>query len=178
MKKLGVVAGLLVLCAVVYYGVTLSEKPTPATGSGAQMPGGRQPAADFQLTDLEGSPLQLSALRGKVVLLDFWATWCPPCVAEIPHFRDLSAAYKSKGLEVIGISLDEGGETAVRPFLKKHGVQYRIALGNPQIIRAYGGIRGIPTTFLIDKKGRVAQKYVGYREKQEFERQIQTLLAE
>ena len=138
----------------------------------------RDPAPDFQLTDLNGKPLQLSALKGKVVILDFWATWCPPCRAEIPHFKELDAQYKSRGLEMIGISLDQGGESVVKSFLQEQGVTYPVALGDERIVRAYGGIRGIPTTFLIDKQGRIAKKLVGYHDKKVFEDQIRLLLAE
>ena len=138
----------------------------------------RKPAPDFQLNDLNGKSIGISALRGKVVLLDFWATWCPPCKAEIPHFKELYTAYQGKGLEVVGISLDQGGPEVVRPFLQGNGVSYPVAMGTDQVVRAYGGIRGIPTTFLIDKKGRIAQKYVGYQDKKVFETEIQSLLAE
>ena len=137
----------------------------------------RKPAADFQLTDLNGKPLQLSTLRGKVVLLDFWATWCPPCRAELPHFKELYAAYKAKGLEMIGLSVGEKPEV-VKPFVQSNGISYPIAIANAKIEQAYGGIRGIPTTFLIDKQGRIVRSYMGYQEKQIFEREIKTLLAE
>ena len=137
----------------------------------------RKAAPDFQLADLNGKPLQLSALRGKVVLLDFWATWCPPCRAELPHFKELYAAYRSKGLEMIGLSVGESAEV-VKPFVQSNGIPYPIAIATAEVEQAYGGIRGIPTTFLIDKQGRIAQRYVGYQDKPVFERQIQALLAE
>ncbi len=180
MKKLGIALAILVVAGIVVYGTTSPGKPA---GSGAASAGpgvakGRWAAPDFNLTDLSGQPLKLSALRGKVVLLDFWATWCPPCVAEIPHFVDLHAQYKGRGLEIVGLSLDEGGPPAVRPFLQSHRVKYPIAMATPQITQAYGGIRGIPTTFLIDKAGNVARKYVGFQERAVFEREIRSLLAE
>lgn len=180
MKKLGIALIFLVLAGIVVYGSTSPGKAggTGAAGSAPAARGGRWAAPDFNLTDLSGRPLQLSALRGKVVLLDFWATWCPPCVAEIPHFVDLHAGYKDKGFEIVGLSLDEGGPAAVRPFLQTHKVKYPVAMATPQITQAYGGIHGIPTTFLIDKTGNVAKKYVGFREKAEFEREIRSLLAE
>lgn len=138
----------------------------------------RQTAPDFQLTDLKGNPLVLSSLQGKVVLLDFWATWCPPCLEELPHFKELYAAYRGQGLEIVGVALDQGGGEVVRPFAQKNGVLYPLAIGTSRLTQAYGGIRGIPTTFLIDKKGRIAAKFVGYRSKEIFESQIKALLAE
>ena len=146
---------------------------TPPRANGAA----RAAAPDFTLTDLDGKPVQLSALKGKVVLLDFWATWCPPCRAEIPHFIELYNSYKSQGLEVVGLSVREKPEV-VRAFVKEKDIPYPVAITTGQQEKAYGGIQGIPTTFLIDKKGRIAGKYLGYHEKQEFEQKIKSLLAE
>ncbi len=151
---------------------------TVPTEGGPSAPSSRQPAGDFQLTDLNGNLLQRSSLQGKVILLDFWATWCPPCLEELPHFKELYAAYRDRGLEIIGVSLDEGGVGEVKSFVQRNGVSYPVAMSTPQVIQAYGGVRGIPTTFLIDKQGRIAKKVVGYQSKQAFESQIQTLLAE
>ena len=162
------------LTALFLLGLTL------ATGCGApaeQTPT-RSPAPDFTVTDLNRTTVQLSALRGKVVLIDFWATWCPPCKAEIPHFKELHSAYRAKGLEVIGLSLDQGGPAEVAAFVKQQGILYPVALATPAIVQAYGGIRGIPTTFLVDKRGRIAEKYVGYQDKKVFEEKIVALLAE
>ena len=141
-------------------------------------PAARKPAPDFTVKTLEGNSLKLSSLKGKVVLLDFWATWCPPCRAEIPHFKELYSQYKGKGLEIIGLSIDQDGEAAVRPFAKENGINYPLAIGNQALTQVYGGILGIPTTFLIDKQGKIAQKYIGYHEKEVFEKEIQALLAE
>ncbi len=149
-----------------------------AMGCGAQEASSRKPAADFNVKRLDGQTLQLSALKGKVVLLDFWATWCPPCRAEIPHFKELYDQYKGKGLEIIGLALDQDGEATVRSFAQQNGIQYPLAMGSQALTQAYGGILGIPTTFLIDKQGKIAQKYIGYHEKEIFEKEIQALLAE
>ncbi len=135
-------------------------------------------APNFRLTDLSGRPLELSSYSGKVVLIDFWATWCPPCRKMIPHLKSLRAAYQGQGFEVIGISVGEDTGT-VQSFAKSNGMSYPIAIsGNGQTEQAYGGIRGIPTTFLIDKRGRIAQQYVGYHEKDVLEAEIKKLLAE
>ena len=137
----------------------------------------RKPARDIALKGLDGKEIKISALKGKVVLLDFWATWCPPCRAEIPHFKELYDAYKSQGLEIVGLSVREKPD-AVKAFVKQNGVQYPIGITSGKEEKAYGGIQGIPTTFLIDKKGRIAEKYLGYHEKKVFEDKIKSLLAE
>ncbi|MBI3616477.1 MAG: TlpA family protein disulfide reductase [Candidatus Omnitrophica bacterium] len=137
----------------------------------------RKPAPDFQVTDLSGKSLQLSTFREKVVLLDFWATWCPPCRAELPHFKELHAAYKGKGLQVIGLSVGEKADV-VKSFVQSNGISYPIGIASGKEEEAFGGIRGIPTTFLIDKEGRIAGRYVGYQDKKVFEEQIRALLAE
>lgn len=151
-----------------------------ATGcTAAPQQGPRQPAADFNLKTLDGKSLQLSALKGKVVLLDFWATWCPPCRQEIPHFKELYDQYRGKGLEIIGVALDDGGEKDVAPFARQNQINYPlVAAGGQELAQRYGGIRGIPTTFLIDKQGRIAKKYIGYQSKEVFEKEIQRFLAE
>ena len=165
MKRLSVIA--IVLMGLLVTGMGKSAAEGPA----------RQPAADFQLTDLNGKPLSLSALKGKVVLLDFWATWCPPCRMELPHFQELYAAYQGKGLEMVGLSVSEKADT-VKAFVQQNNLTYPIAIDTPQIEQSYGGIRGIPTTFLIDKQGQIAKKYIGYQDKSVFEQEIQRLLAE
>jgi len=134
-------------------------------------------APDFTLNDLDGGSYNFAAeTKGKVVILDFWATWCPPCRMEIPHFQELHEEYADKGLVILGVSLDQGGASAVKPFLEDHGVTYPVVMGNRQVANAYGGVRGIPTTFVIDRGGRIVEKFVGYRPKEVFEEQVKKLL--
>jgi thiol-disulfide isomerase/thioredoxin len=144
----------------------------------ASAPSDFKPAPNFELPDVNGRKVRLSDFKGKVIILDFWATWCPPCRAEIPGFIELYKKYKDKGVEIIGISLDEGGVRDVLPFMKEFGINYTILIGNYKVTQDYGGIRGIPTTFVIDKKGNIRAKYVGYRPKEVFERDIIMLLNE
>jgi peroxiredoxin len=133
-------------------------------------------APNFVLKTQEGKTLELKKLEGKVVVLNFWATWCPPCRAEIPGMLEVYDRYKSKGLEIIGVSLDRGGWTRVTPFVQKMRITYPVVIGDGELVELYGGIEAIPTTFIIDRKGNVAQKHIGYLSKEVFEEQIQGLL--
>ena len=120
-------------------------------------------------------PLDLADYRGKVVLLDFWATWCTPCRDEIPRFVEFQDKYREQGLQVIGISMDDDAKP-VRTFYKEFKINYPVALGNEKVVEAYGGVLGLPITFLIARDGRVAAKYVGAVEMNVIEQKIQSLL--
>jgi peroxiredoxin len=140
--------------------------------------GARRPAPDFRLSDSAGRSVQLSELRGQVVLLNFWATWCGPCKVEIPWFVEFEHAYGEAGLTVLGVSLDDDGWKSVRPYIKAKRVEYRVMLGNDEIARMYGGLGSLPTTFMIDKAGRIAMAHVGLVEKRTYEEELKTLIAE
>jgi peroxiredoxin len=133
-------------------------------------------APDFALKNLKGHKVRLTDFGGKVVLLNFWATWCPPCRVEIPHLKELYAKYQDKGLEVIGISLDLAGEEVVKIFVERNQISYSILLGDERIAVDYGGILGIPTSFLIDRQGKIRQKLVGLQSKEVFEEAVKGLL--
>ncbi|MDP3980023.1 MAG: TlpA disulfide reductase family protein, partial [Chlamydiota bacterium] len=117
---------------------------------------------DFSLQNLDGGKFQFSNLSGKVVIVNFWATWCPPCREEIPHFIKIYDRYHEQGLEVVGIALDEQGVRTVKPFVEKMGIQYPIVLGTEEVIDIFGGILGVPTTFIVDRKGNVVERFIGY----------------
>jgi thiol-disulfide isomerase/thioredoxin len=136
----------------------------------------RTPAPGWKLTDLNGRSVSFSDFRGKVVILDFWATWCAPCRVEIPQFVALQKQYGAKGLTVIGVSLDEQGLDVVKKFVKRLAVNYPIVIGNEKVAEAYGGIDAIPTTFVIDRQGRIMSRHMGYDDKAVFEKEIQSLL--
>jgi peroxiredoxin len=137
----------------------------------------RKMAPDFNLTDANGATAKLSDYRGKVVLLNFWATWCGPCKIEIPWFEEFEQQYKSKGFEVVGISMDEEGWPVIKPFLAAQKVNYRVLLGNDSVSQLYGGVDSLPTTFIIDRDGKFAfSPHVGLAGKNEYLSEIQALL--
>lgn len=126
-----------------------------------------QKAPDFSLKDLTGRTVKLSDYKGKVVLINFWATWCPPCKVEIPDLVKVYDTYKKKGFVILAISLDDDPGKVVPPFVvdfkkdKKVSINYPMLVGDEAVNDAFGGIRGIPTTFLIDRKGVIRKKYIG-----------------
>ena len=132
-------------------------------------------APDFVLTDTKGNQIKLSDYRGKVVILDFWATWCPPCRRGIPDLIDLQKTYKNK-LAVIGISLDTDSKKDVVPFIKEYGINYKVAYGDNNVVQKYGNIQSIPTTFIIDQNGKIVNSYIGLQRKETFENQIKALI--
>ena len=138
----------------------------------------RKPAADFALRDVIGKTAKLEEYRGKVVLLDFWATWCTGCKQEIPWFVEFQRKFGAKRFAVVGVSLDEGGWSVLKPFLAKTHVPYRMLLGDDATAQRYG-IQNMPDTFLIDRHGRVAAAYMaGLVDKDDVELNINALLSE
>lgn len=131
-------------------------------------------APDFSLTDTNGNMVSLSAFSGKVIILDFFASWCPPCRNEIPDFIELEKAYGDKGFAMIGVALVNAGEA--KEFAGKMGINYPVLVDNGKVSEIYGPIRSIPTTFIIDKNGKIARMYIGYRAKAVFEADIKELL--
>jgi cytochrome c biogenesis protein CcmG/thiol:disulfide interchange protein DsbE len=123
------------------------------------------------------SPVKLSEYKGKVVLLDFWATWCGPCKAEIPWFIEFEKTYKDRGFEILGVSMDENGWQAVRPFAKQMAIQYPVMIGNDGVAQLYGGIESLPMTFLIDRAGRIAGVHSGLVSKHDYRDEILRLIA-
>jgi peroxiredoxin len=137
----------------------------------------RKPAADFTLNDSKGVSVKLSDYKGKVVLLDFWATWCEGCKVEIPWYMEFQNKYKENGLFVVGVSMDEDGWKSVKPFLEEKKVNYPVVIGNWDLANLFG-ITALPVTLLIDRDGKIADLHVGMVDRDAFEREIQILLKE
>ena len=137
-----------------------------------------QLAPDFLLTTLDGQELKMSELRGDVVIVDFWATWCKPCRMAIPHLQELNDEYGNKGLTIVAIAMDKRGERVVRPFVEKQDIRFNVVLPDGKVDRDYCGIFSLPTTFVIGPDGTVHKKYIGYRDKAVFLNDIKTLKPE
>jgi thiol-disulfide isomerase/thioredoxin len=137
----------------------------------------RKPANDFTLPGRDGKPVKLSALKGKVVLLDFWATWCTGCKVEIPWFIEFDKTYRAKGLAAVGVAMDDDGFKTIEPYLKTHPIPYTVVAGNFDAAAPYG-ISALPVTVLIDRSGRVAARHVGVVDKKMFEAELKQLLSE
>jgi peroxiredoxin len=135
-----------------------------------------KPAPDFSLKDASGATVKLSDYRGKVVLLNFWATWCGPCKIEIPWFMDFEQQYKNKGFEVLGVAMDDEGWSVVKPYVTDKKINYRVLLGNDSIASAYGGIDSLPTTFVINQNGKIVSSHIGLVNKDDYLKEIEGLL--
>jgi cytochrome c biogenesis protein CcmG/thiol:disulfide interchange protein DsbE len=140
-------------------------------------PAARKSATDFSLPGRDGKAVKLSSLKGKVVLLDFWATWCTGCKVEIPWFIEFDKAYRAKGLAAVGVAMDDEGFKRVEPYLKTHPIPYTIVAGNVDAAAPYN-ITALPVTVLIDRAGRVAATHVGVVQRKAFEKELVQLLAE
>ncbi len=137
----------------------------------------RKVAPEFALKDSNGQTVRLADYKGKVVLLDFWATWCAPCKIEIPWFMDFEQQYKDRGFAVLGVSMDiDDGWAIVKPFIQDLKINYRVVLGNEQVSDLYGGLDALPTTLLLDRQGKIANIYIGAKGKEEFRNDIMHLL--
>ena len=132
-------------------------------------------APSFRLRDLEGKEVQLEDYAGRVILLDFWASWCPPCQEEIPGLIKVYREYREKGFVILGISVGED-PSATRGFAKKIGIPYPVLFGDRTVLEAYKGVYFLPTAFLIDRKGNIRERLVGAREAKELEAKILPLL--
>ncbi len=132
-------------------------------------------APEFTLENLDGKDVSMKDFANKVVVVDFWATWCGPCREEIPHLNKLYSEYRNKGFVIVGISMDTDGPDLVRQFVSDFKMEYPVVIGNDNVTEEFGGIIGLPTKFVIDRKGNIVYKYVGYQV-EELERTIRKLV--
>jgi peroxiredoxin len=155
----------------------LVETGTAAAANGVCPADAKAANLDFTVKDMQGKSVSLADFKGKVILLDFWATWCPPCKAEIPGFVELQQAYGEKGLQVVGVSVDDPVEK-LPPFAQEFGMNYPVlvGLGRDDLQDAYGPMWGIPTTFLISRDGKICRKHSGLVGKERYEQDIKALL--
>jgi len=156
----------LILSAIA---VALLTGCTKSDGSGAPA------ASDFSLQDLNGKTVKLSDFKGKPVLIDFWATWCPPCRASIPAVEKLYKTYSSKGLVVLGVSLDQGGWDSVKAFATEYGITYSVLKGTEDVASQYQ-VRTIPMLVIMDKDGKIVKRYIGMGDDDALDKDIQAVL--
>jgi peroxiredoxin len=155
---------------------TLACEPRASAQKAVRDGKDRKTAPEFELKDASGKVVHLADYKGKVVVLDFWATWCGPCGIEIPWFIDFQRKYKDRGFEVLGVSMDDDGWKAISPFVAEKKINYRILLGDDKTGDQYGGVEALPTTFVIDRDGRIASTHVGLANRKDFEDAIEKLL--
>jgi peroxiredoxin len=149
-----------------------------SSGGKLHSEGERKAAPAFKLKDSSGGEVTLADLKGRVVLLNFWATWCGPCEVEIPWFVEFEQKYKDQGFSVLGVSFDDDGWISVRPYIAAHKINYRIAIGSDELSQLYGGVDSLPTSFVIDRAGRIAAIHVGLVDKRDYQDEIIKLLAD
>lgn len=159
--------------------VAVWESLAPSSSSQMPLPpqNARKVAPDFDLKDSEGAEVQLSNLKGKVVLVNFWATWCEGCQVEIPWLIEFEKKYARRGLVVVGVSMDDDGWKSVKPWMKQKSVNYPVVIGDEALGKQFG-LKGMPLTVLVDREGRIADVHPGVVKKAEAEKHIRTLLNE
>ena len=180
MKKLLFRAGILLAISLAFSFTGCKDRQQATQKPAAESPGapseqGDRMAPSFSLSDISGNIVSSSQLAGKPVVINFFATWCPPCREEVPGFVEIYRKYKSRGFELVGIALDTD-KTTLPHFLSTNGIDYRILIGNTSTTRAFGGVNTIPATFFIDKDGRIRNVHVGYLDKDSFEKEVLKIL--
>ena len=169
MRRIVLLIVVIAIAVAVYEGAR-RHKGTAAGAKGAAAP-------PFSLTGIDGKPLALANYGGKVVLLNFWATWCTPCRAEIPQFVEFQNKYGPQGLQIVGISMDDD-PTPVRAFYQQFKMNYPVAVGTANLADSYGGVLGLPVTFLIGRDGKIVAKYVGATDLAALQKKIEGLVME
>jgi thiol-disulfide isomerase/thioredoxin len=155
----------------------VAASPAANGGAPAALPTlGNAPA--WELKDVNGTVVRSTQFAGKVVVVDFWATWCPPCRAEIPGYTELQKKYGKDGFVIVGVSLDQAGPEVVKAFAGKYAVNYPLVMGDDTVVGAFGGVEAIPTTFLIDRNGQIRDRKMGAEDTADYEKKVIAVLQE
>jgi thiol-disulfide isomerase/thioredoxin len=174
-NPLALVVVAFVIALGIYVGYHKARRPSAALASlGSHITSG--PAPDFALESIDGKTMHLSDLRGKAVLLNFWATWCGPCKIEMPWFVEFQNQYGPQGLQIVGVAMDDASKEDIGKFAKDMGVNYPILIGKEAVGDAYGGVPALPESFLIGRDGKLVDKIVGLRGKAEIEDAVKKAL--
>lgn len=134
------------------------------------------PGFDFNLPDLDGKIHSMKEFKGQILVVNFWATWCPPCLEEVTKLNDLYDRYKNKGVQVVGIALDKDSLKLVTPFVKRSKIDYLILVGNHQVLTGLRNFKGVPTTLLFDQEGKIRKRFDGSFDLEQLEESLQSLL--
>jgi len=172
-NPLALVVVAVVAAAMLYFGFHSARRRAP---HGTAHMTKSTVAPDFTLESLDGKSMRLSDLRGKAVLLNFWATWCGPCKIEMPWFVELQNQYGSQGLQIVGVAMDDSGKDDIAKFAKEMGVNYPVLLGKEAVGDEYGGVPALPESFFISRDGKIVDKIIGLRGKAEIEDAIKKAL--
>jgi len=169
----------VVIAGMLYFGYHQARRSASAGGSGASFSGITisKPAPDFTLESISGQSIRLSDLRGKAVLLNFWATWCAPCKIEMPWFVELQNEYGSQGLQIVGVAMDDSSKEDIAKFARDMGVNYPVLIGKEAVGEEYGGVPALPESFFIGRDGKIVDKIIGLKGKAEIEDSIKKALS-
>jgi len=181
MKKLAIILAL----AVATSACNRTSDPNTASADEEKKPlastsASRKPLPSFELANIAGGSFKSSDLRGKVTVVDFWATWCENCIPEIPDYNALREKYKGQGFEVIGMTMESGTLAEIKPKVAEFKMDYPVIVGDDKVLEGFGGVIGYPTTFLVGRDGTIYKKYLGSPpgKKEHLEKDIESLLAE
>jgi thiol-disulfide isomerase/thioredoxin len=175
-NPLALVVAAVVVAGMLYFGYHAAQRSPSARTSGGFSGMKSAPAPDFTLESLDGKSITLSDLRGKAVLLNFWATWCSPCKIEMPWFVELQNQYGSQGLQIVGVAMDDSSKDDIAKFAKDMGVNYPVLIGKESVGDEYGGVPALPETFFIGRDGKIVDRIIGLKGKEEIEDAIKKAL--
>ena len=167
----------LVAAGMLYFGIHMAKGSRGDAGVPAGPLHAGAPAPDFTLQTLDGKSMSLSSLRGKAVLVNFWATWCGPCKVETPWLVELQNEYGSQGLQIVGVAMDDSGKDEIEKFAKDMGINYPVLMGREAVGEAYGGVNGLPESFFVGRDGKIVDRIMGLEGKAEIEDAVRKALS-